>query len=323
MGFGARKLPVADHASREERRRVERYQGPDARVGAGERHADSREPRGEQRQKEPAPVPARSLEAEHEGEEVERERQHPEEGNGRDVERHVAGEGEEQQGGAAGERRPERLQSGSGLARLASRERLRLGAFAAPGERRARKREQREPRGPDGRLRAQGEKRLDGEGIRDEREHRAQIGQRKQPIGRSTFARARVPGLHQRARGGQREIGQPDARREEAEYAPRRVFAACGLPGGARGERQRRRGEGEERNVDVAPGRDAQAHVGVRIDVAGEQQHLEKEHADRPHRRAAAEPGQDDLGDERLHLEEQEGAQENRDGVEDHEILSS
>ncbi len=231
----------------------------------------------------------------------------------------MARKGKKQQGSTARKRRPERLQSRSGPARLASRERLRLGAFAAPGERRARKREQREARGPDGRLRAQGEKRLDGEGIRDEREHRAQIGQREQPIGGGAFVRARVPGLHQGARGGEREIGQSDARREQPEYPPRRVFAARGLPGGACGERQRRRGEGEKRDVNVAPRRDPQADVGVRIDVAGEQQHLEKEHADRPHGGAAAEPGEDHLGDERLHLEEHKGAQENRDGVEDHE----
>src|SRR5881396_4319584 len=46
---------------------------------------------------------------------------------------------------------------------------------------------------------------------------------------------------------------------------------------------------------------------------------LEKEHADRPHRGAPPEPRKDYLGDKRLHLEEQEGAQEDRNGVEDHE----
>src|SRR5204862_7910604 len=105
----------------------------------------------------------------HEGEEVERERQHPEEGDGGNVERHMARKGKKQQGSAARERRPQRLQSRSGLARLASREASRLGAAAAPGERRAREREQYETRRPHGRLRAQGEKGLDGERIRDAR----------------------------------------------------------------------------------------------------------------------------------------------------------
>ena len=71
--------------------------------------------------------------------------------------------------------------------------------------------------------------------------------------------------------------------------------------------------------MDVAARRDPQAHVGVRIDVTAEQQHLEKEHAHRPHRGAPPEPRKDHLGDKGLHLEEQEGAQENHDGVEDHE----
>jgi hypothetical protein len=35
---------------------------------------------------------------------------------------------------------------------------------------------------------------------------------------------------------------------------------------------------------------------------------LEKQEAGGPHRRRAAEPGKDDLGDNRLHLKEQEGA---------------
>src|ERR1022692_3197929 len=59
----------------------------------------------------------------------------------------------------------------------------------------------------------------------------------------------------------------------------------------------------------------------VRVQVAQQQHHLEKQHAGGPHRGAAAEPGQDDLGYHRLHLEQQEGAHHNRQGVEEHGYL--
>ncbi len=231
----------------------------------------------------------------------------------------MAGKGEQQHRCASRKRRPQRLQSRPGLVRLFVGGGLRLGVPTAPGEHCAGKRKQHEARGPDRGLPAHRQQGLDHQGIGNEREHRAQIGEREEPVGCRALMRARVPGLHQGTGGGEREIGQPDARREQPEYPPRRVFAALGLPGGARGERQRRRGDGEQRDVNVAPRRDPQTDIGVRIHVAREQQQLEEQHADRPYRRAAAEPRKDDLGDERLHLKEQEGAQENRGGVQDHE----
>ncbi len=47
----------------------------------------------------------------------------------------------------------------------------------------------------------------------------------------------------------------------------------------------------------------------VGIKVAEQQDHLEEEHARRPHRRRSAEPRQDHLADHRLYLKEQEGAE--------------
>src|ERR1700733_392417 len=58
----------------------------------------------------------------------------------------------------------------------------------------------------------------------------------------------------------------------------------------------------------------------VRVSVSRQQQKLEEEHAGAPHRRRAAEPRQNHLGDERLHLEQQKGAQKNGNGVESHLI---
>ena len=50
----------------------------------------------------------------------------------------------------------------------------------------------------------------------------------------------------------------------------------------------------------------------VRVGVTAESSDLEEEHATGPDGGRAAEPGQDQFGDEGLHLEQQEGAEENR-----------
>ena len=46
----------------------------------------------------------------------------------------------------------------------------------------------------------------------------------------------------------------------------------------------------------------------VRIGIAAQQSHLKEKHATGPHRRRPAKPRQDELGDQRLHLEEKECA---------------
>ena len=48
----------------------------------------------------------------------------------------------------------------------------------------------------------------------------------------------------------------------------------------------------------------------VRVSVPAQQRHLEEEHAARPDRGGTAEPGQNQLGYERLHLKKQEGAEQ-------------
>ena len=47
------------------------------------------------------------------------------------------------------------------------------------------------------------------------------------------------------------------------------------------------------------------------VDIAGKQRDLEEEHAGAPHGRAAAESGQNELADQRLHLKQQKRAGEN------------
>lgn len=51
-----------------------------------------------------------------------------------------------------------------------------------------------------------------------------------------------------------------------------------------------------------------EADAGVRVGVAGKEEALEEEHAGRPDRRRAAEPGQNELPDDRLDLEEEKCA---------------
>ena len=48
------------------------------------------------------------------------------------------------------------------------------------------------------------------------------------------------------------------------------------------------------------------------IKIAQQEHHLEKEQAGGPDRGGSAEPGQDNFGNHRLHLEQQEGAHQNR-----------
>ena len=55
----------------------------------------------------------------------------------------------------------------------------------------------------------------------------------------------------------------------------------------------------------------------VGIQITAKQDDLKEEHRRGPHRRAAAKPRQDELADQRLYLEEQERAGEDRDGIGD------
>ena len=54
----------------------------------------------------------------------------------------------------------------------------------------------------------------------------------------------------------------------------------------------------------------------MRVSVAQEERDLEEQHAGDPNRGRSAEPGQDQLGNHRLHLKQQERAEENGDRIE-------
>ncbi|MPN53525.1 hypothetical protein SDC9_201189 [bioreactor metagenome] len=50
------------------------------------------------------------------------------------------------------------------------------------------------------------------------------------------------------------------------------------------------------------------------VSITAQQQHLEKQHAGRPYTRTATKPGKNELPNDGLHLEEQEGACKNCQG---------
>jgi phosphopantetheinyl transferase len=58
----------------------------------------------------------------------------------------------------------------------------------------------------------------------------------------------------------------------------------------------------------------------MRIEVSREQRHLKEQQTDRPHGRTSAEPRQDRLAQQRLHLKEQKSAQESRHSEHDSSI---
>src|SRR5215472_1405525 len=66
------------------------------------------------------------------------------------------------------------------------------------------------------------------------------------------------------------------------------------------------------------PPRYLPADDAVGVEIAREQQELEEEHAGRPDRRRAAEPGKDVFADERLNLEEKKRSEKDRQRVGEH-----
>jgi len=78
---------------------------------------------------------------------------------------------------------------------------------------------------------------------------------------------------------------------------------------------QQQAGDQQADMQEALAARRQEAHDPVRIEIAQQQEHLEEQHAGGPHRGRAAEPGQDHLADDGLHLEQQEGAEENGQAI--------
>ena len=246
--------------------------------------------------------------------------------------RDVIGHGEEQHRAHRGERAPEHLsrRRRRSLGKAVADHGLRLrGPFgdcrgsrlaeARPARGGAEHDEQRVRGRPAQGLRACRRPRLEQERISDEREHRCEIRQREQAIGARARTGAREPRLDQRARRRQQEVGQADRDGEQAQDQPRRVLVAGRLPAAAGNDGQRDQRDDEER--DVQPhlrARSEPVHGEIRIRIAGEERRLEEDEARGPDGRRAAEPRENLLRHHGLDEEQQEGADEDRGGVEEH-----
>ncbi len=203
----------------------------------------------------------------------------------------------------------------------------RLGGSAArrlggdvPGERAARG-EQNEKRGvcyrPDQRLLREGRLALEEERIGKQRDGAAEVAGDVQRIGIAVAAgfRSCEPVLEERRSGGEQHKRRPDSSHEEPEKIGnrRRHVRGCPAGGNSRGKAQRGRYNGTEMNHNLRPPGRARPEP-MRVEIAGEQRHLEKQHATRPHSRAAAKMGKGHLGEHWLEQEQQKRVDEDRRG---------
>jgi hypothetical protein len=173
---------------------------------------------------------------------------------------------------------------------------------------------------PQRRLPMRSEDRLEQYRIADERKHRPGVRERIETIRHHAFEAARVPRLNQRTGGREQEVRKTDGQHQQLENRDGRLFAAGRLPRHLRIDPRGRDADQQQQSV--------QLHLRLRleiadhrvgIEIARQQLHLEKKQARGPHRRRAAEPRQNDLGDDRLHLEQQKSADQNRKSVKNHE----
>ena len=163
------------------------------------------------------------------------------------------------------------------------------------------------------------EPRLDERGVAEQREHAPEIAGGVEEVG---VAGGRVPGvrepvLQERRGRAHHEERQAHRDREQDEHAEHRVGLAAGQAARVHAEGQDGEGDGEQRQVQERLPADAEPRRrGVGIGVAAEERGLEEHHAGAPHRGRAAEERQDHLAHHRLHHEQERGADEQRERVE-------
>ena len=189
----------------------------------------------------------------------------------------------------------------------------------APGRGRAADHEGRVGAAPHPGLHGGRQEGLDHEGIREQPHQRAEVRQCEEPVHGLLGQAVRHPGLEERPGGRKHEVGQADGQREQQQDAQRGVGVSVGLERnrGNDGQAGEARGQKGEVHPGLAPRREPRANE-VRVGVAGEQRDLEEDQARGPHRRGAAEPRQDLLGDDGLDKEQQERRQQDRRGEQQH-----
>jgi hypothetical protein len=179
------------------------------------------------------------------------------------------------------------------------------------------------PDRPGAGLRREPEPRLDEERVGEQRDEAAGVAGRIQRVrfggrGPPVARRSGVPALEQRRAGGQHRERQSDAGDEEREHPGGRRDpvgqAACG-DGHREGERRDR----EQPEVGRAlPGDAAHAAEQVGVEVAAQEERLERHEAGVPDGRGAAEQGEQLSADERLDREEERRVRGRGAGEEPH-----
>ena len=285
------------------------------------------------REKRLAPIPGLAVETEDECQQVDRQWRDPEQRHRGDVLRDMVGDAEQQQRAGCRQRAPQHLagKRRRPLTGIAARKRRRFRAGmrdhlecrampqARPARRCAQSDEERVTRGPAKRLRACRRPGLEQERVADKGQHRREIRQREQAIGTGAGPGPGKPRLDERARCRQQEVRKTDRCREHAQDQPRRVLGACRLPVERGNDRQNHEGHDEQRRVQAHHGAWRQPmHDDVAIGVTRQQRRLEEDETRGPHGRRAAEPWQDLLRHDRLHEKQQERADENGGGVDEH-----
>ena len=291
---------VADHAAREQRRRLQHQRDEKVREmtsGTGSARLVPASSRNAATEQHPVVGP-RITEGDHERQQIRAERDDPQERHHRRPLRDGIG-GRDQQGRSECRiEHPHRQRIA-----VACRKRTRIGDLrvrrAADREHTARRKQRRIQHvgpGPPARLLQARQQPLEEERIGEQAQERADIRGGKEPhrieIGRDM----RKPARKQRRRRGQRDIGQADAHRQQSQDAPRGIARICRLPVIGGRDRQQQQGQNKEADLQLGLPVDGQGQrdrIGVRI--AHQQRHLEEQHAHEPGRRAAPNHGRMNL----------------------------
>jgi hypothetical protein len=128
-----------------------------------------------------------------------------------------------------------------------------------------------------------------------------------------------LPGLQQRAGHGEQREGKADAEDQQPEDLQLRSERLRSRPSRHRHDRQQREAAEQQHPVQDLPGPMLRmAHELMREGIAQQQRRLEEHEARGPDRDAATEARQDQLRDDRLNQEQQEGTKEDGDAAQCH-----
>ena len=269
-------------------------------------------------------VPAISVETQREAQQVDHQRQHPHHRERGDVLRQVVGEGHQRI--TAQRRHCEPAQRAQPARRGYVGLRLRRCRAAAPPQADDAQRQHigRIGHRPGDALRGRVQPRLDQPRVGQQRDQRGPVRQREQPVWVAAPLRPGAPGLQQRAGHGQQRERQADGQHQQAHDLQPRAGRLRAWPGRHRHDRQQRQAAQQQRDVAVLQRPAALvADEVVREGIAQQQRSLEEHQAGGPHRHAAAKARQDQLGDDRLHQEQQEGTEEDGDAAQCHARLAA